>query len=90
MLALQTWYGMFRPTVQQFGTLNTVADWDGYSNDTIWQVLNDIVLTVLENGLVYCHSDEVEVRYLNCILKKLCKDSLYLVLEMCNFYINTI
>jgi len=42
-LAFWTRYGLFEPTVMQFGTTNAPADVQGYIKNIIWKALDDFV-----------------------------------------------
>jgi hypothetical protein len=40
-LAFRTRYGLYEPTVMQFGTINAPADFQGYINNAIREALDD-------------------------------------------------
>jgi len=57
-LAVRTRYGLFEPTVMQFGTTYAPADFPGYINNAIRQALDDFASAYLDNVLIYSNSEE--------------------------------
>jgi hypothetical protein len=45
-LAFWTRYGLYEPTVMQFGTTNAPADFQGYINNAIQEALDDFAFRI--------------------------------------------
>jgi len=89
-LAFHTIYGLFEPTVLQFGTANTPADFQGSINNSIRNVLDDFALAYLDNILIYSDSQEEHVGYVKWIMQRLLEAGLYLKPEKCEFHMETV
>jgi hypothetical protein len=60
-LAFRTRYGLFEPTVMQFGTTNAPADFQEYINNAIREALDDFASAYLDDVLIYSDSEEEHV-----------------------------
>jgi hypothetical protein len=60
-LAFRTRYGLFEPTVMQFGTTNAPADFQRYINNAIREALDDFASAYLDDVLIYSDSEEEHV-----------------------------
>jgi outer membrane protein assembly factor BamA len=52
-LAFRTRYGLYEPTVMQFGTTTAPADFQGYINNAIREALDDFASAYLDDVLMY-------------------------------------
>jgi len=84
-LAFRTRYGLFEPTVMQFGMTNAPADFQGYINNTISEVLDDSASAYLGNILIYSHSVEEDVERVKWVIQCLLEAGLYLQSQKCEF-----
>jgi hypothetical protein len=64
-------YGLFEPTVMQFGTINAPADFQGYINNAIREALDDMGSAFLVDVLIYSDSEEEHVAHVQWIRQKL-------------------
>jgi len=78
-------YGLFEPTVMQFGMTNAAADFQGYINTTIREVLDDSASAYLGNILIYSHSVEDHVERVMWVIQCLLEAGLYLQSQKCEF-----
>jgi hypothetical protein len=62
-LALRTRFGLYEPTVMQFGTTNAPADFDGYINNAIREALDECTSAYLDDILIYSDSEEEHVNH---------------------------
>jgi len=85
-LAFWTWYGLFEPTVMQFGTTNAPADFQSYIDNAIRETLDDFSFAYLDNVLIYRDSEEEHVSNVKWIMLLLLDAGLYLKLEKCGFH----
>ena len=85
-LAVRTRYGLFEPTVMQFGTTNAPADFQGYINDAIREALDDCASAYLDDILIYNDSEEEYVSHVKWIIQRLLEAGLYLKPEKCEFH----
>jgi hypothetical protein len=60
-LAFRTRYGLYKPTVIQFGTTNAPAIFQGYITNAIREALDDFALASLDDILTYSDSEEEHV-----------------------------
>jgi hypothetical protein len=86
MLAFRTRYGLCKPTVIQFGTINTPTDIQGYTNHGIREALNDFASTYFDDILIYSVSEEENVGHVKWIIQWLQEAGLYLKPEKCEFH----
>lgn len=56
-LPFQTTYGLFQPTVKQFGTTNATADLEGCINNPIRDVQDDVAPACLDDILIHSNSE---------------------------------
>jgi len=70
-LAFRTRYGLYEPTVMQFGTTNAPADFQGYINNAIREALDDFASAYLDDGLIYSDSEEEHVGHVKWIMQRL-------------------
>jgi len=56
-LAFRMSYGLFEPTVMQFGTTNAPADFQGYINNAIREALDDFASAYLDDVLIHSDSE---------------------------------
>jgi len=68
-LAFRTRYGIFEPTVMQFGTTNALADFQGYINNAIREALDDFASAYLDDVLIYSDSEEEHVSHVKWIMQ---------------------
>jgi hypothetical protein len=57
-LAFRTRYGLYEPTVMQFGTTNAPADFQGYINNAIREAMDDFASAYLDDIVIYSDSRE--------------------------------
>jgi hypothetical protein len=62
-LAFRTRYGLYEPTVMQFGTTKAPADFQCYINNAIWEALDNFASAYLDDILIYSYSEEEHVGY---------------------------
>jgi hypothetical protein len=62
-LAFQTRYGLFGPTLMQFGTTNAPADFQCYINNAIGEALDDFMSPYLDDGLIHSDLEKEHVGY---------------------------
>jgi len=55
-LAFRTRYGLYEPTVMQFGTTNAPVDFQGYINNAIREALYEFASAYLDDVLIYIDS----------------------------------
>jgi len=89
-LAFRTRYGLFEPTVMQFGTINAPADFQGYINNAIREALDDIASAYLDDVLIYSDSEEEHISHVKWIMQRLLEAGLYLKPEKCEFHKKTV
>jgi len=89
-LAFQTRYGLYEPTVMQFGTTNALADFQGYTNHSIGEALDDFASAYLDNILIYSNSEEEHVGHVMWIMQWLLDAGLYLKREKWEFHKETV
>jgi hypothetical protein len=89
-LAFRTRYGLYEPTVMQFGTTNAPADFQGYINNTIREALDDFASAYLDDILIYSDSEEEHVGHVKWIMQRLLQAGLYLKPEKCEFHKETV
>jgi len=89
-LAFRTRYGLFEPTVMQFGTTNALADFQGYINNAMREALDDFESAYLDNVLIYSDSEEEHVSHVKWIMQRLLEAGLYLKPEKCEFHKETV
>ena len=68
-LAFRTRYGLYEPTVMQFGTTNAPADFQGYINNAIREALDDFASAYLDDVLIYSDSKEDHVGHVKWIMQ---------------------
>ena len=83
-------YGLFEPTVMQFGTTNAPADFQGYINNAIREALNDFASAYLDDVLIYSDSEEEHAGHVKSILQRLLEPGLYLKPEKSEFHKETV
>jgi len=89
-LAFRTRYGLFEPTVMQFGTINAPADLEGYINTTIKEALDDFALAYLDNILIFSDTEEEHVRHVKWVMQRLLEVGLYIKPEQCKCHKETV
>jgi len=89
-LAFRTRYGLFEPTVMQFGTMNAPADFQGYIHTTIREALADFASAYLDDVLIYSDSEEDHVEHVKLVMQHLLEAGLYLKSEKCEFHNETV
>jgi hypothetical protein len=89
-LAFRTRYGLYEPTVMQFGTTNALADFQGYINNAIREALDDFASAYLDDVLIYSDSEEEHVGHVKWIMQRLLEAGLYLKPEKCEFHKETV
>jgi hypothetical protein len=89
-LAFRTRYGLYEPTVMQFGTTNAPADFQEYINNAIREALDDFASAYLDDVLIYSDSEEDHVGHVNWIMQRLLEAGLYLKPEKCEFHKETV
>jgi len=67
--AFQTRYGLYEPTVMQFGTTNAPADFQGYINNALREALDDFASACLDDILIYTDSEEEHVGHVQWIMQ---------------------
>jgi len=83
-------YGLYEPTVMQFGTTNAPADFQGYINNAIREALDDFTSAYLDDILIYSNSKEEYVGNVKWIMERLLEAGLYLKPEKCEFHKETV
>ena len=81
MLAFRTRYGLFEPTVTQFGTTNAPADFQCDINNAIREAFYDFATADLDDVLIYSDSEEEHVDHVKWITRRLLEAGLYLKLS---------
>jgi len=89
-LAFGTRYGLFEPTVMQFGTTNAPADFQSYINNAIREALDDFASAYLDGVLIYSDSEEEHIGHVRWIMQRLLEAGLYLKPEKCEFHKETV
>jgi len=89
-LVFQTRYGLFEPTVMQFGTTNAPADFQGYTNNAIREALDDFASAYLDDVFIYHDSKEEHVCHVKWILQRLLEAGLYLKRQKYEFHKETV
>jgi hypothetical protein len=64
-LCFRTRYGLYKPTVMQFGTTNASADFQAYINNAIREALDDFASVYLDDVLIYSDSEKDHVGHVN-------------------------
>jgi len=85
-LAFSTRYGLFEPTVMQFGTTHAPADFQGYINNTIREALDDFASAYLDDILIYSDSEEEHEEHIKWVMQRHFEAGLYLKPEKCEFH----
>ena len=89
-LAFRTRYGLFEPTVMQFGTTNAPADFQGYINDGIQEALDEFASAYLDDVLIYSNLEEEHEGHVEWIMQRLWDAGIYLKPEKCEFHKDTV
>jgi len=89
-LTFRTRYGLYEPTVMQFGTTNAPADFQGYIHNAILEALEDFASAYLDDILIYSDFEEEHVGYMKWIMQRLLEAGLYLKPEKCEFHKETV
>ena len=89
-LAFQTRYGLFEPTVMQFGMTNAAADFQGYINNAIQEALDEFASAYLDDIHIYSSSEEEPESHVKWIMERLVDAGLYLKPEKCVFHKTTV
>jgi hypothetical protein len=89
-LAFRTRYGLYEPTVMQFGTTKSPADFQGYINNAIRESLDDFASAYLDDVLIYSDSKKEHVGHVKWIMQRLLEAGLYLKPEKCQFHKETV
>jgi len=89
-LAFRTTYGLYEPTVMQFGTMNAPADFQGYINNAIREALDNFASAYLDDVLIYSDSKEEHIGHVKWIMQRLLEAGLYLKPEKCKFHKETV
>jgi len=89
-LAFRTWYGLFEPTVMQFGMINAPADFLGYINNTIREALDEFASAYLDDILIHSNSEEEHEGHVKWIMQQLLDAGLYMKPEKCEFHKTTV
>jgi hypothetical protein len=89
-LAFRTRYGLYEPTVMQFGTTNAPADFQGYIDNAIREALDDFASAYLDDVVIYSDSEEEPVGHAKWIMQRLLEAGLYLKPEKCEFQKETV
>jgi len=85
-LAFQTMYGLFQPTVMQFGTTNAPADFYRHINNMIREAMDDFASAYFNDILIYTNSEEEHKQHLQYIMQRLLEAGLYLKPEKWEFH----
>ena len=85
-MAFRTGYGLFEPTVMQFGTTNAPADFQGYVTNAIREALDEFPSAYLDDILIYSNSQEEHEDHVKWIMQRLLDAGLYLKPEKCEFH----
>jgi hypothetical protein len=89
-LAFRTRYGLYDPTVMQFGTTNAPADFQGYINNAIRKAWDDFASAYLDDILIYSDSEKEHIGHVKWIMQQLWDAGLYLKPETCEFHKETV
>jgi len=89
-LAFRTRYGLYEPTVMQFGTTNAPADFQSYINNTMREALDDFGSAYLDDILIYSNSKEEHVDHVKWVMQRLLEAGQYLKPEKCEFHKETV
>ena len=85
-MAFRTGYGLFEPTVMQFGTTNAPADFQGYVNNAIREALDEFPSAYLDDILIYSNLQEEHEGHVKWIMQRLLDAGSYLKPEKCEFH----
>jgi len=77
-LAFRTRFGLFEPTVMQFGMTNAPADLQEYISNTISEALDNFASAYLDYILTYSDSEKEHVEHVKWIMQHLLEVGLYL------------
>jgi hypothetical protein len=77
-LDFRTRYGLYTPTVRQFGTTHAPADFQGYLTNAIREALDDFATAYLDDLLIYTNSAEEHVGYVKWSMQQLLEAGVYL------------
>jgi len=83
-------YGLFEPTVMQFGTPDAPADFQSYINNTIREALDDFASAYLDDILIYSNLEEDHVEHVKWAIQCLLEARLYLKPEKWEFHRETL
>jgi len=89
-LAFRSRYGLFEPTVMQFGTTKASVDFHGYMNNAIREAVDEFGSAYLDDVLIYCDSEEEHIGHVKWIRQCLLEVGLYLNPEECKFHKETV
>lgn len=84
-LAFRTGYGLFEPTVMQFGTSNAPADFQGYINNATRKAFENCASAYLDGVLIYSDPEDEHICHVKWIMERLFEAGLYLKPEKCKF-----
>jgi len=62
-LAFQTRYSLFKPTVMHLGMMNTIAKYQGYIDNAIREVLDDLTSAYSDDILIHCNLEDKHVEH---------------------------
>jgi len=70
-LALRTKYGLFEPLVLPCGMTHAPADFQGYINNTIREVIDDLASAYFDDILIYSNSVEEHDEHVRWVMRRL-------------------
>jgi hypothetical protein len=85
-LAFQTMYGLFQPTVMQFGTTNAPAEFHGSIHNMTKEALDDFASANFNDILIYTNSEEEHEQHFRYLMEHLLDAGLYLKPEKWEFH----
>ena len=78
--------GLFKPTVLQFGFINTLAIFQRRINHVLREYLDEFVMAYLNNIIIYLNTKEKYKEYVKWVLKRLYDENIPIVVEKYKFY----
>ena len=84
--AFRTRYGHFEYLVMPFGLTNAPATFQGYINEALRGLLDNICVAYMDDILIFSRDEEEHEKHVRLVLERLKEYSLYAKLSKCKFF----
>ena len=77
--------GLFKPTVMQFGFINTPAIFQRRINYILKKYLDNFIIVYLDNIIIYLNSKKEYKKYIKWVLSRLYKENIPVIIKKYKF-----